>query len=68
MNISLINALIAERRGYEARGLKDRIAAVDAQLKELGYESKYLKPIETASAEVAEENSALPKARRRKVV
>jgi hypothetical protein len=31
-----IQALIEERRGYETRGLKDRVAQVDAQLRILG--------------------------------
>lgn len=67
MNIGLIDALLTERRGYEVRGLKDRIAAVDAQLKELGYESKYLKPVETASVDQAKEFTSPSKPRRRKV-
>lgn len=33
-----IEALIAERRGYEARGLDDRASAVDAELRALGAE------------------------------
>ncbi len=67
MNTSLIDALLTERRGYEVRGLKDRIAAVDAQLKELGYEHKYLKSVETASVEPTVEVAAMSKPRRRKV-
>ena len=35
-------ALLAERKGYEVRGLKDRIAAVDKALAELGFCHKYL--------------------------
>lgn len=33
-----IEALIEERRGYAARGLDDRAAAVDAELRALGAE------------------------------
>lgn len=32
--------LIEERRGYVARGLDDRVKAVDEQLKRYGYEAK----------------------------
>lgn len=32
-----INALLAERKGYEARGLDDRVAGVNAELKSLDY-------------------------------
>lgn len=31
-----ISALLEERRGYEQRGLDDRVAAVDASLRALG--------------------------------
>ena len=33
---SKIAALLEERRGYELRGLNDRVAAVDAELRRLG--------------------------------
>jgi hypothetical protein len=33
-----ISSLLAEKRGYEIRGLDDRIAAVDAELRALGAE------------------------------
>ena len=35
-----IRALITERAGYEVRGLDDRVAAVDAELKRLGHAAK----------------------------
>lgn len=69
MNTSLIEALLSERKGLEVRGLKDRIKAVDEQLRELGYESKYLSaPLEVASVEANVEVATAPKPRRRKVV
>jgi hypothetical protein len=36
-NSMIIDALLAERRGYVVRGLDDRIAAVDAELDRYGY-------------------------------
>ena len=36
-NTALIDALLRERRGYETYGLKDRVAAVDAELARLGH-------------------------------
>lgn len=41
-----IKALLEERRGYVLRGLDDRVAAVDEQLKALGHQAK--KPSERA--------------------
>lgn len=64
MNTSLIEALLSERKGLEARGLKDRVKAVDEQLKLLGYKSD---KVETASVEPTVEKAAMPKPRRRKV-
>jgi len=48
-----IEALLAERKGYENRGLKDRIAAVDKELAELGFSHKYLSPPSEKAIEVA---------------
>jgi len=42
-----IRALIEERRGYVMRGLDDRVAAVDAQLRRLGASAE--KPVQRAS-------------------
>lgn len=61
MSEKLINALLVERKSLEARGLKDRIKAVDEQLKALGYSVK-----ETASIEPQMETAAASKPRRRK--
>ena len=50
-----IEALLTERAGYEMRGLKERVALVDAELKNLGFSHKYISPpkepviVETAS-------------------
>ena len=48
-----IEALLAERKGYENRGLKDRIAAVDEALAQLGFSHKYLSPSKEVVTEVA---------------
>ena len=47
----MIDALLAERAGYERRGLKDRVKAVDAALRELGFDNKYMPEVEVASIE-----------------
>lgn len=60
MNISLIEALLQEKKGLAARGLKERIKAVDEQLASLGYK-------EVASIEPEVEVATAPKPRRRKV-
>lgn len=55
-----INALLEERRGYVVRGLKDRVAQVDEQLRSRGGISVEEAPaVETAEApqvEVAAES------------
>ena len=48
-----IEALLAERKGYEIRGLADRVAAVDKALAELGFSHKYLSPPKETVTEVA---------------
>ena len=35
-----IAALLQERRGYVNRGLDDRVAAIDAELKKLGHQAE----------------------------
>jgi len=69
MNKNLIDALLEERRGYVVRGKKERLAAVDEQLRQLGYPSGSVKeaPVEVAAVESSEETAAAPKPRRRKV-
>lgn len=60
-----IEALLEERRGYVMRNLPDRIKAVDAALRELGYENKYMTK-ETATAEPNEERAVIAPATKRK--
>ena len=63
-----IEALLIERLGYERRGLKDRVKAVDAALRELGFEHKYLSEpeIETASIEPVAERATRKAVSKRK--
>ncbi len=61
MNSAVIHALLIERLGYERRGLHERVALVDEQLRALGHQ-----PLENASAPEAPERSTAPKSRRRK--
>jgi len=61
MSASQIAALLAERRGYVARGLTDRIAAVDAALAALNYHVR-----ETATIEPQTETATRKKPLRRK--
>ena len=45
-----VEALLVERAGYERRGLKDRVKMVDAALREVGFDHKYMTDeVETAS-------------------
>lgn len=50
--LALIDAYLRERAGYERRGLPDRVAQVDAELKKLGHTSapvnRQAPPAETA--------------------
>jgi heme-binding NEAT domain protein len=63
-----IEALLVERAGYEKRGLKDRVAAVDAALRELDFDHKYMveTEIETASFEPVVERAIVKAAKKRK--
>ena len=64
-----IEALLQERAGYIKRNLPKRVEAVDAVLRELGFDHKYMTPeplIETATAEPGVERATMPKTRRRK--
>jgi hypothetical protein len=64
----LIEALLIERMGYERRGLTDRVKAVDAALRELDFDHKYMtNETETASIEPVVERSARKAAPKRKV-
>ena len=48
-----IESLLVERAGYERRKLSDRVKQVDAALRELGFDHKYMDEpqIETATIE-----------------
>ena len=64
-----IEALLQERAGYIKRNLPKRVEAVDAALRELGFDHKYMTSepsIETATAEPDVERATMPKTRRRK--
>ena len=64
---SFIDALLTERAGYINRNKPERVKAVDAQLRELGYDHKYLtSDVETASIEPSVERATRAKATRRK--
>lgn len=64
-----IEALLTERAGYVARGLKDRVAGVDAELNRLGFSAKFLTApdIETAAAELDIETAVVKRGRKPKV-
>jgi hypothetical protein len=62
-----IEALLIEREGYVRRGLKDRVKAVDAALRELDFDHKYMTDeIETASVEPVAERAVVKAAKKRK--
>jgi hypothetical protein len=62
-----IEALLIEREGYVRRGLKDRVKAVDASLRELDFDHKYMTDeIETASVEPVVERAVRKAAPKRK--
>ncbi len=62
-----IEALLIEREGYVRRGLKDRVKAVDASLRELDFDHKYMTDeIETASVELVAERAVVKAAKKRK--
>ena len=62
----MINALLAERAGYERRGLKDRVKAVDAALRDLGFDNKYVPEVEVASVEPVVETAVLKRGKKKK--
>ena len=63
-----VEALLVERAGYERRGLKDRVKAVDAALREVGFDHKYMSEpeIETAAIEPVVERAVVKAAKKRK--
>lgn len=62
----MIDALLAERAGYERKGLKDRVKAVDAALRDLGFDNKYQSEVEVASVEPEVEKSVLKRGKKKK--
>ena len=52
-NESTVVALLEERRGYEVRGMKDRVAQVDAELAKFGVEVEKPKPAKAAAKKAA---------------
>jgi len=65
MHSQMIQSLLEERKGYVARNLPDRVASVDASLRELGFEHKYLTQ-ETATAQPQAERAMKPAVQKRK--
>lgn len=62
-----VESLLAERAGYERRGLKDRVKMVDAALREVGFDHKYMSDeIETAAIEPVVERAVVKAAKKRK--
>ena len=62
-----IDALLFEREGYLRRGLKDRVKAVDAALRELGFDHKYMTDeVETAAVQPVAERATRKAASKRK--
>jgi hypothetical protein len=62
-----IDALLFEREGYLRRGLKDRVKAVDAALRGLGFDHKYMTDeVETAAVEPVAERATRKAASKRK--
>ena len=62
----MIDALLAERAGYERRGLKDRVKAVDAALRDLGFDNKYMPEVEVASVDPVVETAVLKRGKKKK--
>jgi hypothetical protein len=64
-----IEALLIERSGCERRGLKDRIKQIDAALREVGFDHKYMTDepeIETAALQPVVERAVVKAAKKRK--
>ena len=58
-----INALLKERQGYAQRNLRDRVAAVDKSLEELGFlfDGSFVGGLETATIAPTSERAVLRK-------
>lgn len=64
----MIAALLAEREGYARRNKMDRVAEVDAQLRELGFEHKLVQPVEAAAIAPVVEQSVRKKAAKKREI
>lgn len=64
--MNTIEALLEERRGYVARGLRDRVAQVDKALDALGYRVDSTPRREAAVVEPESERAVVAKPRGRK--
>ena len=69
MTSKYINALLVERLGYERRGLTDRVAMVDEQLRAIGFDHKYMtdSAVETAAVEPAVEQASIRRGKKKKI-
>ena len=62
-----VEALLIERASYEKRGLANRVKAVDAALREVGFDHKYMShEIETAAIEPVVERAVIKPVKKRK--
>jgi len=62
-----IESLLRERAGYERRGLVERVKAVDAELRELDFDHKYMtRQDETAAVQPPAERATRVKPQKRR--
>ena len=62
-----VEALLIERASYEKRGLANRVKAVDAALREVGFDHKYMADeIETAAIEPVVERAVIKPVKKRR--
>jgi len=69
MTSKYIDALLSERLHYERRGLIDRVKLVDKQLRDIGFEHKYLTEpeTETAAIEPATQQASIKRNKKKKI-
>jgi hypothetical protein len=69
MTSKYIEALLTERRGYEQRGKKERVAQIDAALRDAGFDHECMADeVETAAVEQKAERATKKKPVRRREV
>jgi hypothetical protein len=61
-----IDALLQERAGYVRRNLPKRVESVDAALRELGFDHKYMPEVEVASVKPVVETAVLKRGKKKK--